>query len=187
MIWAHPHMIVGAMACLSTTMSASQVSWHTASSTHSQEGCQVPNIGYGLSPSQGRCCAWGCARPCSLQDGCGPGSRMFPPCPHAFTCPECLLAWCATATINQPATRSVLAASERQGKGFDFSCSALRASALTFELCYYFLKGQKSSQWFIVITTVRCMPKGFVHPYRRKQKPSKLVFLDTILWWAAIR
>lgn len=60
--------------------------------------------------------------------------------------PEHVQAQCAAATINQPATRSALDAFEHQRKGFAFSCSALRASPLTFELCHYFFKGQKSSQ-----------------------------------------
>lgn len=67
-------------------------------------------------------------------------SSISSQCPHALTHPEHIPAACASATINQPATYSALGASEHQREGFAFSCSALGASALTFELCHYFFK-----------------------------------------------
>lgn len=77
---------------------------------------------------------------CSLQDGFGLESRIFSQCPHTFAHPERNPALCASATINQPATRFALGASEHQGKGFAFSYLARGASALTCELCHYFFK-----------------------------------------------
>lgn len=160
--------------CQSTTLNVPQVSWHTTSNIQPQEGAAWALarrdtmheflLGLFMPGVQGIFSVF----PCICQSRMHTGSVCHS---HHKSASHTLCPWCFWISWERIAGKN---------------CLFLLHSALTCELCHYFFKWQKSSQWFVAITAVQCMPKCSIYPYRRKQKPIKLVLLpwvNSVMGW----